>query len=238
MNELTTTDNISNKIYSIRGLQVMLDRDLAELFGVETKALNQAVKRNISRFSSDFRFQLTTQERDELVTNCYRLQNLKHSSVNPYVFTEQGVSMLSAVLKSGVAVEISVKIVRAFVEMRRLIGSNSLLYSRIDLLEKRQIAYELKTDAKIEQVLQALTTQNSKPNEGIFFDGQIYDAYVFINDLLKSAKKDVVLVDSYVDESVFTLFSKYEHLSFKIYLASISKQLKLDYQKYQSQYST
>lgn len=236
MTNLTTTDTISTKIHTIRGLQVMLDRDLAELYGVETKVLNQAVKRNVSRFPNDFRFQLSDYEKDELVTNCDRLQNLKHSSVNPYAFTEQGVSMLSAVLKSDIAVDISVKIIRAFVEMRKIISSNSLLISKIEALEKRQITYESKTEAKIEQVLNALEVRNQKPSEGIFYDGQIYDAYVFVNDLLKSAKNEIVLIDNYIDDSVFTLFSKYPHLKIKIYTQTITKQLSLDYQKYQAQY--
>jgi hypothetical protein len=238
MNELQTIDtrNLQDKIHTIRGLQVMLDRDLAELYGVETKVLNQAVKRNEARFPNDFRFQLSNYEKDELVTNCDRLQNLKHSSVNPYAFTEQGVSMLSAVLKSDIAVDISVKIIRAFVEMRKIISSNSLLISKMEALEKRQITYEFKTDAKIEHVLNALEDRNQKPNEGIFFDGQIYDAYAFINDLLKSAKNEIVLIDNYIDDSVFTLFSKYPNLKIKIYTQTIPKQLALDYQKYQAQY--
>jgi len=252
MNDLTTTtDTISHKIHTIRGLAVMLDRDLAELYGVETKALNQAVKRNEARFPSDFRFQLSSEEfenlRSQIVisnTNAsLRSQNVtlengrgKHRKYLPYVFTEQGVSMLSAVLKSDIAVDISVKIIRAFVEMRKIISSNSLLFSKMEALEKRQITYELKTDAKIEKVLNALEDKSQKPSEGIFYDGQIYDAYAFVNDLLKSAKSEVVLIDNYIDESVFTLFSKYPNVKFKIYTATITKQLNLDYQKYKSQY--
>jgi len=252
MNDLTTsTDTISHKIHTIRGIAVMLDRDLAELYGVETKALNQAVKRNEARFPSDFRFQLSSEEfenlRSQIVTSntnaSLRSQNVtlengrgKHRKYLPYVFTEQGVSMLSAVLKSDIAVDISVKIIRAFVEMRKIISSNSLLFSKMEALEKRQITYELKTDAKIEKVLNALEDKSQKPSEGIFYDGQIYDAYAFVNDLLKSAKNEVVLIDNYIDESVFTLFSKCPNVKFKIYTATITKQLNLDYQKYKSQY--
>lgn len=131
MNTLMINENsIKDKIYAIRNLQVMLDRDLATLYGVETKVLNQAVKRNIERFPVDFRFQLSEHEKDELVTNCDQLQSLKHSSVNPYVSTEQGVSMLSAVLKSEIAVNMSVKIIRAFVEMRKLIYQNIYMFER------------------------------------------------------------------------------------------------------------
>ena len=238
-NELQIIDNqnLQDKIHTIRGLQVMLDRDLGELYDVETKVLNQAVKRNIDRFPSDFRFQLSQEEfdnwRSQFVTSNSDKMGLRRA---PYAFTEQGVSMLSAVLKSTVAVDISVKIIRAFVEMRKIIGSNSLLFSKMEALEKRQITYELKTDEKIEQVLNALEDKTKKPHEGIFYDGQIYDAYAFVNDLLKSAKKEVVLIDNYIDDTVFTLFSKYQNIKFKIYTATISKQLNLDYQKYKAQY--
>lgn len=106
---------IENRILTLRGKQVMIDRDLAELYGVETKVLNQAVKRNVERFPEHFRFQLSNQEKDELVTNCDRFNGLKHSSVNPFAFTEQGVAMLSAVLKSETAVYTSIRIIDAFV---------------------------------------------------------------------------------------------------------------------------
>ncbi|MFA5454556.1 MAG: ORF6N domain-containing protein [Sulfurimonas sp.] len=185
MNNLVAMDkeNISNKIYTIRGHTVMLDRDLAELYQVETKNLNRAVTRNIKRFPQSFRFQLTEEEyenlrfqigtssskdslrfqfgtlekekslRSQIVT----LENGrgKHRKYLPYVFTEQGVSSLSAVLSSKVAVEIHIKIIRAFVEMRKIISSNSLLFFKMEALEKRQISYEIKTDTKIEYVLNA-----------------------------------------------------------------------------------
>jgi hypothetical protein len=238
-NELQIADNqnLQNKIYTIRGLQVMLDRDLAELYEVETKALNQAVKRNSDRFPIDFMFQLSQEEfenwRSQFVTSNSDKMGLRRP---PYAFTEQGVSMLSAVLKSDIAVNISVKIIRAFVEMRKVISSNSLLFSKMEALEKRQISYELKTDEKIEQVLNALENKTKQPSEGIFYDGQIYDAYAFVNDLLKNAKSEVVLIDNYIDDTVFTLFSKYPNLKIKIYTHSISKQLRLDFQKYNAQY--
>jgi len=237
MNKLTIIDTISNKIHTIRGLQVMLDRDLAELYGVETRVLNQAVRRNIERFPSDFMFQLTKEEleywKSQIVTSNRELMGLRKL---PFTFTEQGVSMLSAILKSDIAVDISVKIIRTFVEMRKAISSNSLLFSKMEALEKRQMSYELKTDSKIEQVLNALEDKTKKPSEGIFYDGQIYDAYAFVNDLLKSAKSEVVLIDNYIDDTVFTLFSKYPNLQIKIYTQTIIKQLKLDYQKYNLQY--
>jgi hypothetical protein len=164
---LTESQTIQNKIYTIRDKQVIIDRDLAFLYGVETKALNQAVKRNEARFPSDFRFQLDDGEKDELVTICDHFKTLKHSSVNPYAFTEQGVSMLSAILKSDIAINMSVEIIRAFVSMRKIINSNNLLFSKIYELEKRQISYEIKTDSKIEIVLNALENKNQKITQTI-----------------------------------------------------------------------
>ena len=237
-NELKTIDaqTLQDKIHTIRGLAVMLDRDLAELYGVETRALKQAVKRNIDRFPADFMFELSDEEIDFLVSQSVIPSKKYFGGAKPFVFTEQGVSSLSAVLTSKIAIEIYINIMRAFVRMRKIISSNSLLFSKMEALEKRQISYELKTDAKIEQVLNALEDKTQKPNEGIFYDGQIYDAYAFINDLLKSAKKEVTLIDNYIDDTVFTLFSKYQNLTFKLYTQTISKQLSLDYQKYKAQY--
>lgn len=239
MNEVIAINEtvIQNKIYTIRGVQVMLDRDLAELYGVETKVLNQAVKRNESRFPDDFRFQLTMQEKDELVTNCDRLNNLKHSSVNPYAFTEQGISMLSAVLKSEIAVNISVKIIRVFVEMRKFISTNTLLFSKIEALEKRQFSYEIRTDEKIDTILNAIEFKDTKPKQGIFYDGQVFDAFVFVSDLIKSAKSSIVLVDNYVDESVLMILSKRASTcKATIYTKTITKALTLDLQKHNAQY--
>ena len=235
MNEVSVIDeeSIKNKIFTIRGLQVMLDRDLAELYGVETKVFNQAVKRNESRFPDDFRFQLTGIEKNELVTNCDRFNTLKHSSVNPYAFTEQGVSMLSVILKSDIAIEMSIKIIRSFVQMRKLISNNALIFQRLDMLEQKQ----LKNDEKIDAVLNALENETVKPKQGIFYDGQIYDAYLFVCELVRSAKKSIILIDNYCDESVLTLLLKRGlHVSAKIYTKNTTKQLTLDLQKHNAQY--
>ena len=230
-------NNIKDKIHTIRNQQVMLDRDLAELYGVETKVLNQAVKRNETRFPNDFMFQLSKEEfenwRSQFVTSNSDKMGLRRP---PYAFTEQGVSMLSAVLKSEIAVDISVKIIRAFVEMRKIINSGNALFYKIDFLEKRQISYEIKTDTKINQILNALEDKTLKPKQGIFYDGQIFDAYVFVNDLLKLATNEILLIDNYIDETVFTLFSKYPNIKIKIYTANLTKQLKLDFEKYSKQY--
>jgi phage regulator Rha-like protein len=249
MNEIATIDkqNLQDKIYTIRGLQVMLDRDLADLYNVETKNLNRAVNRNIERFPQSFRFQLTQEEyenlrsqsdnlssKDSLRFQFGTLENArgKHRKYLPYVFTEQGVSMLSAVLRSDIAIKISIQIIEAFVNMRKIISQNIIAYERFERIEQRLSLH----DKNFDKLFDALENKVKKPSEGIFYDGQIYDAYAFINDLLKSAKSEVLLVDNYIDDTVFTLFSKYQNLQIKIYTQSISKQLNLDFQKYSSQY--
>ena len=224
---------IENRIFNLRGMQVMIDRDLAELYGVETKVLNQAVKRNIERFPSQFRLQLTDIELSELVTICDRFEKLKHSSSLPYAFTEQGVAMLSAVLKSGTAVKVSIQIIQTFVEMRKFISNNALIFERLDKLEKAKI----ETDQKFENIFKALENKDIKPDKGIFFDGQVFDAYTFVADLIRQAEKSIVLIDNYVDDTILTLFSKRKAgTEFKIYTHQISKQLALDIKKFNTQH--
>ena len=236
MNDLLKIENIENRIFTIRGLQVMIDRDLAELYEVGTKVLNQAVKRNKKRFPESFRFQLTDTEKKELVTNCDRFEKLKHSSVNPYAFTEQGIAMLSAVLHSGVAINVSIKIMEAFARMRKFIIANANILNRLDRIERQQILYQNQTDQKFEQIFKALDDKNIEPKQGIFYNGQIFDAYKFVSDLIKSAKKSIVLIDNYIDETVLTLFSKNQKIEVTIFTKNISKQLKLDLEKYNKQY--
>lgn len=242
--------NIKDKIFTIRGMQVMLDRDLAELYDVETKVFNQAVKRNIERFPESYRFQLTKDEYEALRSQIVTLnekQNLRSQIVTsslhggrryfPYVFTEQGVSMLSAVLRSKTAIEMSIKVINAFVEMRRFIQSNAQIFARLDSVEKHQIAFESKTEKNFDKIFNAIEAKELKPKQGIFFNGQIFDAYVFVSDLIKSAKNSIVLIDNYVDESVLTLLSKREKkCSAVIYTKNISKKLELDLQKHNEQY--
>ena len=231
MQELIINENnIKNKIHNIKNQQVMLDRDLAELYEVETKVFNQAVKRNIKRFPKNYRFQLNENEKNQLVTNCDWLNSLKHSSSLPYVFTEQGVSMLSAILKSDRAIDISIKIIDSFIEMRKLISQNIFMFERFERIEQRLNVH----DENFNKLFNALEDKTIKPKQGIFYDGQIFDAYVFVNDLLKLAIDEILLIDNYIDETVFTLFSKYPNIKIKIYTANITKQLKLDYQKYQN----
>ena len=223
---------IQSRIFTIRSLQVMIDNDLAQLYQVDTKVLNQAVKRNIERFPEKFRFQLFLSEKLELVTNCDRLENLKHSTVLPYVFTEQGVSMLSAVLRSKIAVQVSIQIMDAFVGMRKFIATNAAVFQRLDRVEQELLI----THTRLDKVFVAIEAREIKPKQGIFYDGQIFDAYVFVSDLIKSAQKSIVLLDNYVDETVLTLFGKNQKIDTIIYTKKFSKQLRLDLKKYNSQY--
>jgi hypothetical protein len=224
---------IESKIFTIRGIQLILDRDLAELYKVDTKVLNQAVKRNINRFPEFFRFQLTKAEKDKLVTNFDRLESLKHSSSYPYVFKEQGVAMLSAVLRSDIAIIVSIQIMEAFVYTRKFLLNNASVFQRLDQIELKQ----LKTDEKIEQIFMALEAGKPEPDKGIFFDGQVFDAYVFVSGLIKNAKKSIILIDNYVDETVLLLLSKRnKNVTITIYTQNLSKQLQLDLNKHNSQY--
>ncbi|MBO4557788.1 MAG: ORF6N domain-containing protein [Bacteroidales bacterium] len=219
---------------TIRGKQVILDRDLASLYGVETKSLNQAVKRNLERFPLHYRFQLTKDETDEVVTNCDHLSALKYSPNRAYAFTENGVAMLSAVLRSAKAIKVSLLIMDAFVNMRHFLLANAQVFQRLDKIELKQ----LETDHKIEQVFAKLEETAVTPKQGIFFDGQIYDAYEFICGLIKSATTRIVLIDNYIDETVLTMLDKREAgVTATIYTRQISQQLNLDITKHNAQYT-
>ncbi|MEI8047980.1 MAG: ORF6N domain-containing protein [Bacteroidota bacterium] len=228
-----TQKEIGNRIFTIRGNQVMIDRDLAEIYSVDTKVLNQAVKRNIERFPDFFRFQISENEKNELVTICDRFSSLKHSSSLPYAFTEQGVSMLSAVLRSETAIRVSIQIMQAFVEMRKMVLSHAGLFQRLDKIEVKQI----ETDQKFEQIFKALESRGPQPEKGIFFDGQVFDAYAFIAGIIKKSNNSIILIDNYVDETVLTLLAKRDKtVSATIYTRQISKQLELDLKKHNEQY--
>ena len=195
--------DIQNMIYTFRGKQVMIDRDLASLYQVQTKRLNEQVKRNSGRFPAEFCFKLSDKEKDELVANCDRFKTLKHSSSNPYAFTEQGIAMLSAVLKSDIAVEVSIKIMNSFVKMRKFLLSNKEMFARLDRVELKQ----LETDQKLEKVFNYIAT-NTEVKQNIFFDGQIYDAFSFIVGLVQKAKKEIILIDNYVDVHTLNILCK------------------------------
>lgn len=252
MNELIIDNQtIQSKIYTIRGVQVMLDEDLAVLYGVETKNLNKAVNRNMDRFPEKFRFQLTQEEYDNLkfqIGTSSLNASLRSQFVTlekqhggrrylPYVFTEQGVSMLSAVLRSKTAIEVSIKIIDSFVNMRKFLSQNASLFTRIDSIEKRQISYEIKNDTKVDAILNAIEEKGTPQKQHIFYDGQIFDAYLFVSDIIKSAKSSIKLIDNYIDESTLVLFTKRDaKVDMKIYTKTISKQLKLDLEKHNAQY--
>lgn len=224
---------IQNQIFTFRDVQVMVDKDLAEMYQVETKVLNQAVKRNSSRFPNSFRFQLTDIEKNELVTNCDRFNKLKHSSVNPFVFTEQGIAMLSAVLRSDIAVQVSIQIMNAFVEIRKFINNNTSIFHRLEHLEQKQLI----ADQQFNKLFKALENNNLPPNQGIFYDGQVFDAYVFVADIIKTATKNIVLIDNYIDENTLLLLAKRNSkVNCTIYTQNLNKTLILDIAKHNKQY--
>ena len=239
-NEVVVATPIESRIMSIRGRQIMIDRDLAELYGVETKVLNQAVKRNIERFPERFRFQLTKEEMNELVTNCDRFNSLKHSTAHSYAFTEQGVAMLSTVLRSETAIRMSIRIMDAFVAMRRFMMTNAEVFQRLSTMEYHQLEmqqHQQETDKRIDDVFRRLDEGYAKPKQGIFYNGQIYDAYTFVSDLIKSAKKMIILIDNYVDDTVLTLLDKRENgVPAAIYTQRISRQFQLDIDRHNAQY--
>lgn len=222
-----------NLICMIRGCPVMIDRDLAGMYQVETKVLNQAVRRNQERFPHHFRFQLNEKERDELVTNCDRFEKLKHSSVLPYAFTEQGVAMLSAVLKSPVAVQVSICIMDAFVELRRVVEAHSELSVRVNRLELKQSEH----DQAFEKLFSALDSRQIKNRQGVFFDGQTFDAYSFVSDIIRSADTSIELIDNYIDDSVLLLLTKRKPgVSARIYTKRIPASLQQDLARHNQQY--
>lgn len=205
---LVIVDNreIQNMIYTIRGKQVMVDSDLATLYQVTTKRLNEQVRRNKNRFPSEFMFRLTAEEYEYLRSHfATSSEDNAHGGRRymPYVFTEQGIAMLSAVLKSDIAVEVSVKIMNSFVEMRRFLISNQELFSRLDRIEIKQ----LETDRKFEEVFNYMAA-NTEIKQNIFYDGQIYDAFSFIVGLIQKAKKEIILIDNYVDVNTLNILCK------------------------------
>ena len=204
--------DIAKLIVVVRGQQVLIDRDIAMLYKVETKVLNQKVKRNVARFPERFRFQLTKQEMLELVTNCDRFNSLKHSTSFPFAFTEQGISMLSAVVTSQKAVDTSIRIMDAFVGMRRYISANAHIFLRLDRVERQQIENKLwmeQTDDKINAILSKMDEQSPKLlPEQIFATGCVWDAWTYVSDLVRSAKQRIVLIDNFVDDRVLSLLDK------------------------------
>jgi hypothetical protein len=236
-NELIKNEEIQNRIYTLRNVQVMLDKDLAIFYGVKPIRLREQVKRNIKRFPSDFMFQLTEEEVDLMVSQ-NAIPSKQHLGGSlPFVFTEQGVATISSVLTSKRAIEVNIQIMRAFVVMRRFIASNAKVFQRLDTVERKQIEYKAETDQKFERIFNAIEERSIKAKQGIFFDGQIFDAYKFVADLIRTAQKSITLIDNYIDDSVLLLLTKRKKgVPVKIFTKRISKQLALDVKKYNSQY--
>ncbi|MBL7083403.1 MAG: ORF6N domain-containing protein [Candidatus Aminicenantes bacterium] len=236
-NGLIKNEEIQNRIYTLRDVQIMLDRDLAVFYGVKPIRLREQVKRNIKRFPSDFMFQLT-EEGTDLMVSQNAIPSRQHLGGSlPFVFTEQGVATISSVLTSERAIEVNIKIMRAFVAMRRFIASNAEVFQRLDRVERKQIEHKEETDQKFEQIFNAIEERSIKPKQGIFFDGQIFDAYQFVSDLIRKAKKSIIIIDNYIDDSVLLLLTKRKKgVTVKIFTKTITRQIALDVKKHNSQY--
>ena len=275
---LQPLEQIENLIHVIRGKQVMLDRDLARLYGVETRVLNQAVQRNIERFPEDFMFQLSKEEaefsrsqfvmlndgsqnlesqnvisnedflRSQIVTLEKKDMRGKHLKYLPYAFTENGVAMLSSVLRTPLAISTNIQIMRAFTASRHFLASNAPVLRRLDVMERNQLALNAhqeelsadlaETNHRLEEVFRRLDNGEAKPTQGLFFNGQIYDSYAFVCGLVKSAKQRIVLIDNYIDETVLTLLDKRAAgVTAKIYTKFFTKQLRLDIDRHNAQYA-
>ena len=238
--QLPEVIDIKPLIRVIRDQQVMIDRDLALLYGVETRRLNEQVKRNIARFPDDFMFQLNKEEFEDWKSHFATSNSIIMGARKlPYAFTEQGIAMLSSVLKSQTAVDVNIRIMRAFVSMRRFVATNAQLFQRLETVEYRQLEmkrHQEMTDKRIDKVFNLLET-SIPPIQGIFYAGQVFDAYSFATDLIRSAKKSLLLIDNYIDESVLLMLSKRRSgVCAAVYTQKITAQLQLDIEKYNGQY--
>ena len=228
--------NIKTLIYTIRGKQVMLDKDVAMLYHYETKKINQTVKRNIDRFPEKFCFQLNENEvenlRSQFVTSSLEKENYGGRRYLPYAFTEQGIAMLSGLLRNQIAVQVSINIMDAFVEMRRFLSSNSEMFNRLINVEYKLLEHDKKFDEVFNQLQQE---ENIK--QKIFFKGQIYDAYSLIIDIIKKARQKVLIIDNYIDDSVLKMLAKKnEGVEVVILTSDKSNLSKLDIQKFNKEY--
>jgi len=232
-------EDIKNLIYTVRGNQVMLDSDVAMLYHYETKKINQAVKRNIERFPEKFCFQLTEEELENMwsqIVTTSKLEDNKFRSKKylPYVFTEQGIAMLSGILKNGIAIQVSINIMDAFVEMRRFLSTNGQVFERLTNVEYQLLEH----DKKFDEVFNEL--QKNKQEEftqKIFFDGQIYDSYSLIIDIIKTAKNKILIIDNYIDDSILKMLAKKNKDVEAVILTSQNSNIsKLDINKFNKQY--
>ena len=242
-NEKYDIENIKNLIYTIRGKQVMLDSDVAMLYHCETKYVNRVVKRNIERFPEEFCFQLKEDEFNSLRCQFVTLKNNgrgQHKKYLPYVFTEQGIAMLSALLKSEIAVNVSISIIKAFVEMRKFIVSNGQIFNRLSNIECKLIDQDRKLsnyEKNFEKIFDELQKDKEELKQKIFFEGQIYDAYSLIVDIIKKAQNKILIIDNYIDDSILKMLSKKNKDVEVIILTSSKSNLrKIDIQKFNKQY--
>lgn len=247
-NEMAVQSNIENKIVVLRGVQVMIDRDIAAIYGVETKRLNEQVKRNIERFPEEFMFQLPRDEVDSVKSqNATSRNNIFEGQDGgtrklPYAFTEHGVTMLASVLKSETAVKASVQIVKAFVSMRHFLQSNAEIFAELKFIRQHQIETDvhlMESDKKIDQLFSLMDKYNVDETQGIFFQGQIFDAYAKFESFIQSAKKEIILIDGYVDLSVLERLAKKNNgVTVTIYTDPKTKLTAQDIQKFNAQYPT
>ena len=245
-------NTIRSKIHFIRGQQVMLDRDLAQLYKVETKVMNQAVKRNKERFPEEFCFQLTREEVEREILSRSQFVTLKNDEAEdkrgtnikylPYVFTEQGVAMLSSVLKSETAINASIQIMKAFVSMRHFVANNAEIFVELKAMRQHQIETDVhlkESDKKINELFSLMDKYNIKDEQGIYFQGQIFDAYAKFETFMAQAKKEIILIDNYVDLSVLQrLAKKNKGVNVIIYTSPKTKLTPQDVQAFNAQYPT
>lgn len=231
--EIINMDDIKNRIFTLRGLQVMLDKDLAVLYGVKPIRLREQVKRNIKRFPKDFMFQLTVEEIGYLLSQNAIPSKKYLGGARPLVFTEQGVASISSILNSERAIEVNIKIMRAFVSMRKFISNNAQIFQRLDKLEIKQ----LETEHTFEKVFNAIESKEITPKQGILYDGQVFDAYKFIVSIIKSAKASIVLIDNYIDDITLTMLSnKKKGVEIIIYTEKKDKRISLAEELFNKQY--
>ncbi len=233
MESLIQINQVKNKIYTIRGVQIILDRDLAEFYEIETRALKQAVKRNIQRFPSDFMFELSNIEIELMVSQSVIPSKQHLGGSIPYAFTEQGVSMLSSILHTKKAVQINIQIMRTFVQMRKFLSENQDVFQRLNIIETKLIGH----DNNFNQIFKLL--ENQTPQKGVFYENQLFEAHTFISDLIKQAKKEIKLIDNYIDDRTLKILNKREkEVKVIIYTKEITQNLKQDLKKYNFQYES
>ena len=239
--EELTNNEIKDLIYTVRGKQVMLDSDVAMLYHYETKKINQTVKRNIERFPEDFCFQLTENELENMWSQIGTTSKLEYNKYRskkylPYVFTEQGIAMLSGLLKNDIAVRVSISIMNAFVEMRRFIYVNNNLFERVINIENKVDEKFTDYDRKFNKVFEQLQFEEDT-KQRIFFNGQIWDSYSLIVDLIKKANKKIIIIDNYIDDSVLKMLAKkQENVEVDILTSEKSNIQALDIMKFNKEY--